>query len=75
LSSGDQFASICQAVKIGQTVVDLWPFNGFSNGGRPPSRIFKTLFLTADGVQKVNVSHHGKWWYYLLRCADLSISK
>jgi len=26
-------------IKIGQTVADIWRFNGFVNGGRPPSWI------------------------------------
>jgi len=26
-------------IKIGQTVTELWRFNGFQNGGRPPSWI------------------------------------
>jgi len=25
--------------KIGQTVAEIWRFNGFQNGGRPPSWI------------------------------------
>jgi len=26
-------------IKIGQTVAEMWKFNGFQNGGRPPSWI------------------------------------
>jgi len=26
-------------IKIGQTVAEIWRFNGFFNGGRPPSWI------------------------------------
>jgi len=26
-------------IKIGQTVAEIWRFNGFQNGGRPPSWI------------------------------------
>jgi len=28
-------------IKIGQTVADIWPFNCFQNGGRPPSWILE----------------------------------
>jgi len=30
-------------IKIGQTVAEIWRFNGFQNGGRPPSWICKIL--------------------------------
>jgi len=33
--------------KIGQTVAEIWRFNGFQNGGRPPCLIFEIQFLTA----------------------------
>jgi len=26
-------------IKIGETVVEIWQFNGFQHGGRPPSWI------------------------------------
>jgi len=40
-------------IKIGQTVAEIWRFNGFHNGGRPPSwileiQIFK-FFNGQDG--------------------------
>jgi len=28
-------------IKIGQTVAEIWRFNGFQSGGRPPSWIFE----------------------------------
>jgi len=28
-------------IKIGRTVAEIWRFNGFQNGGRSPSWIFK----------------------------------
>jgi len=28
-------------IKIGQTVAEIWQFNGFQNGGRPPSWIYE----------------------------------
>jgi len=35
-----QYASPCQiSSKIGQTIAEIWRFNGFQNGGRPPSWI------------------------------------
>jgi len=40
-------------IKIGQTVTEIWRFNGFQNGGRPPSRICDIrIFLTAGVVKK-----------------------
>jgi len=32
--------------KIGQTVAEIWRFNGFQNGGRPPSWICWAPFGT-----------------------------
>jgi len=32
-------------IKIGQTVAEIWRFNGFQNGGRPSFRIFKIKFF------------------------------
>jgi len=28
-------------IEIGQTVAEIWQFNGFQNGGSPPSLIWK----------------------------------
>jgi len=37
-------------IKIGQTVADIWRFNGFQNGGRPLSGIFEIpIFNTQSG--------------------------
>jgi len=33
-------------VKIGRTVAEIWRFNGFQNGGRPPSWICWALIGT-----------------------------
>jgi len=32
-------------IKIGQTVVEIWRFNGFQNGGRPSSSILEIQFF------------------------------
>jgi len=32
-------------IKIGQSVAEIWRFNGFQNGGRPPSWIFEIKIL------------------------------
>jgi len=40
-------------IKIGQTVAEIWRFNGFQNGGRPPSWICKVQnFLTIGAINK-----------------------
>ena len=39
--------------QIGQTVAEIWRFNGFQNGGRPPSWICEIrIFLTAGAVKR-----------------------
>jgi len=37
--SSKRVISMPNFIKISQTVVDIWRFNGFQNGGRPPSWI------------------------------------
>ena len=38
--------------KIGQTVAEIWRFNGFQNGGRPPSWICEIrIFLMVCAVK------------------------
>jgi len=38
-----QHASPCQIfIKFYQTAAEIWQFNGFQHGGRPPSWIFET---------------------------------
>jgi len=32
-------------IKIGQTIAEIWRFNGFQNGGRPPSCVFEIQIL------------------------------
>jgi len=32
-------------IKIGKTVAEIWQFNGFQNGGRPPSWICEIQLL------------------------------
>jgi len=37
-------------IKIGQTVAEIWRFNCFQNGGRPPSWILEIqIFNGLDG--------------------------
>jgi len=35
--------------KIGQTVAEIWRFNGFQNGGRPPSWILEIQIFQRSG--------------------------
>jgi len=37
LTEGRLCVNLLNFIQIGQTVADIWPFNGFLNGGRPPS--------------------------------------
>jgi len=38
LTEGRLCVNVLNFIQIGQTVADIWPFNGFfQNGGRPPS--------------------------------------
>ena len=39
-------------IKIGQTVTEIWQFNGFQNGGRPPFWIFEYKILTVGAVKR-----------------------
>jgi len=36
-------------IKIGQTVEEIWRFNGFRNGGRPPSWILEIQIFQRFG--------------------------
>jgi len=39
-------------IKIGQTFAEIWRFNGFQNGGHPPSWICEIqIFLTVGAVE------------------------
>jgi len=41
------------SIKIGQTVAEIWQFNGFQNGGRPPSCICEIhTFLTVGELKR-----------------------
>jgi len=37
-------------IKIGQTVAEIWRYNGFHNGGRPPSWILEIQFFNGLGA-------------------------
>jgi len=39
-----KYATLPTFVKIDGTIVELWRFNNFSNGGHPPSWIFKCAY-------------------------------
>ena len=38
-------------IKIGRTVAEIWRFNSFQNGGRPPSWICEIRFLIIYAVK------------------------
>jgi len=48
-------------IKIGHTVAEIWLFNGFQNGGRPPSWILKFKFLTIGAVKRHIMHQHTKF--------------
>jgi len=37
-------------IKIGQTVAKIWRFNGFQDGGRPPSWILEIQIFQRSGL-------------------------
>jgi len=37
---------------IGQTVAEIWQFNGFQNGGRPPSWIYEIQIFKRSEVMR-----------------------
>ena len=43
----------------GQPIAEVFRFNGFSNGGRPPSLIFEIRDFI--GINMANKSHHAKF--------------
>ena len=47
-------------VKIGQTITEIWRFNGFQNGGRPPSWICEIEILTVGAVKGHILHQHTK---------------
>jgi len=44
-------------IKIGQTVAKIWGFNGFQNGGRPPSWICEIRDFLMVGAVKGPILH------------------
>ena len=50
-------------IKIGHTVADIWRFNGFYNGGRPPSWLceIRNKFLTVGAVKRPILHQHTKF--------------
>ena len=62
-------------IKIGQTVAQIWQFNGFQNGGRPPSWICEIrIFLTVWAVKRGIFHQHTKFRKDRShRCGDIAI--
>jgi len=55
-------------IKTGQTVAEIWRFDGFYNGGRSPSWILEIQFFLTIWELKRHIMHnHAKF------CEDLSI--
>jgi len=51
--------TVSNFIKIGETVAQIWQFNGFQNGGRPPSwiceiRIFNRRLTDPFGISVPN---------------------
>jgi len=62
-------------IKIGQTVADIWRFNGFHNGGRPPSCILEIqIFLTVWALKRHILRNRAKFREDLsIPCCDIAI--
>ena len=62
-------------IKIGQTVAEIWRFNGFQNGGRPPCWILKNqIFLTVWAVNRPILPNRANFREDLsIRCCDIAI--
>jgi len=57
-----------------QTVVEIWRFKGFQNGGCQPSCIFQIQFLTVWVVKRAILHHHAKFHEdRSIRCWDIAI--
>jgi len=48
-------------IKIGQTVAEIWRFNGFQNSGRPPSWILEIQSLTVWALNGPILDNHAKF--------------
>jgi len=61
-------------VKIGQTVTEIWRFNCFQNGGRPPSWIFKIQIFSVRTVKRPILHNRANFREDLpIRCCDIAI--
>jgi len=62
-------------IKIGQTVGEIWQYNGFRNGGRPPSWICEIqTFLTVGEVKRPILHQRTKFRKNRSnRCGDIAI--
>ena len=48
-------------IKIGRTVAEIWQFNCYPNGGRPPSWILNSNFLMVRAVKRPILHHRTKF--------------
>ena len=62
-------------IKIGQTVTEIWRFNGFQNGGRPPSWICEIRIFLIVGAVNGHILHQRTKFYKDLsnRYGDIAI--
>jgi len=62
-------------IEIGQTVAEIWRFNGFLNGGRPPSWILEIqIFLTVWTVKRSILHNRAKFHEdRSIHCCDIAI--
>jgi len=62
-------------IKIGQAVAEIWRFNGFQNGGRPPSWIFgNSNFVTIWAVKRPILYNRAKFREdRSIHCCDIAI--
>ena len=62
-------------IKIGQTVAEIWRFNGFHNGGRTPSWILEIQIILTVWALKRHILHNdAKFREYLsIPCCDIAI--
>jgi len=68
-------AMVPNFIKIGQTVAKIWRFNGFQNGGRPPSWICEIRFFLTVGEVKRPILHQRTKFRKdrSNRCGDIAI--
>ena len=61
-------------IKIGQTVAEIWRFNSFHNGGRPPSSILEIQIFTVWALKRPILRNRAKFREDLsIPCCDIAI--